>query len=351
MMKSIKIGNRKIGQGEPAFIVAEVSGNHNGDIERAMRIIDAAADAGADAVKLQTYTADTMTLKSDAPYFKIRSKNPEWNGKTLHELYTWAQTPWEWHKELFAHAKARGLVCFSTPFDETAVDFLEGLKVSLYKVASFEIVDIPLLEKIGKTKRPVIMSRGMATLDEIALALKTLKKAGAPCVAVLQCISEYPAKAEDMHLSNIPDIAKRFKVETGLSDHSLSNDVVVAAVALGARIIEKHLTLRRADGGPDAAFSLEPHEFKRMVESVRETEKAIGLPWYERSKGEKENIVFRRSLFAMKDIAKGEKFTKENVRSIRPGNGLPPKELARVLKRRASEVIKRGEPLRENLLA
>lgn len=346
-----KAGNKKIGRGRPVLMVAEVSGNHSGDIERAKRIIDAAADAGADAVKLQTYTADTMTLQSDAPYFKIRSKNPEWNGKTLHELYAWAQTPWEWHAKLFAHARTRGLMYFSTPFDETAVDFLETLKVPLYKVASFEIVDIPLLERIGKTKKPVIMSRGMATLKELSLALKTLKKAGAPRVAVLQCVSEYPAKSEDMHLSNIPDITKRFKVEAGLSDHTLSNDVVVAAVALGARIIEKHLTLKRADGGPDAAFSLEPHEFKRMVDSVRETEKAIGKPSYERTKGEKENIVFRRSLFAVKDIRKGERFTKDAVRSIRPGHGLAPKELNRVLTKRAARDIKRGEPLSGRLLA
>ncbi|TSC87207.1 MAG: N-acetylneuraminate synthase [Parcubacteria group bacterium Gr01-1014_8] len=345
-----KIGQRDIGRGAPVFIVAEVSGNHNGDIKRALDIIDAAADAGADAVKLQTYTPDTMTIDSDLPYFKVHSKNSKWDGKTLYELYAWAQTPWEWHEKLFARAKRRGLICFSTPFDETAVDFLEKLSQPVYKVASFEVVDIPLLERIGKTKKPVIMSRGMATTSELSLALKTLKKAGAPSVAVLQCVSEYPAKPEDMHLSNIPDIEKRFKVVAGLSDHTLSNDTVVAAVALGACIIEKHLTLRRADGGPDASFSLEPHEFKELVASVREVERAIGKPSFERSKGEVANLAFRRSLFAVKDIAKGERFTSQNVRSIRPGHGLAPKELTRVLKKRAAKNIKRGEPLSLRLL-
>ena len=345
-----KAGKRSIGHGHPVFIVAEISGNHNGDIKRALAIIDAAADAGADAVKLQTYTADTVTIDSDLPYFKIKSKNKEWRGKTLYQLYTWAHTPWEWHKELFAHGRKRGLLCFSTPFDETAVDFLEKLKVPAYKVASFEIVDIPLLERIGRTKKPVIMSRGMATLDEIRLAMRTLKKAGTKDIVLLHCVSAYPAKPEEMNIATIPDLAKRFNISVGLSDHTLSNDVAVAAVALGARIIEKHLTLSRADGGPDASFSLEPQEFKRLVASVREVERAIGRPSYERSKGESENIIFRRSLFVVKDIKKGEKFTKKNVRSIRPGNGLPPKLYPSVLGKRAVKNIKRATPLSRRLI-
>lgn len=343
-----KIGARKIGDGEPVFIVAEISGNHNGNIKRALRIIDAAAAAGVDAVKLQTYTPDTLTIKSDAKPFRVT-----WKGKhrTLYDLYKEASTPWEWHKKLFAHAKKRGLICFSTPFDDTSVDFLEELKQPIYKVASFEIVDIPLLERIGKTKKPVIMSRGMASIGEIKLAIKTLKKFGTPEVILLQCVSAYPAKAEDMNLSIIPDLKKRFKVLAGLSDHSLSHDVAVAAVALGACVIEKHITLARADGGPDAAFSLEPKEFAALVRSVRLVEKAIGTPSYKRSESEKENIVFRKSLYVVKNIKKGGKFTPDNVRSIRPGNGLPPKFYREVLGKRAAKDIARATPLHRNLIA
>lgn len=344
------IGGRNIGDGEPVFIVAEVSGNHNGDIRRALKIIDAAADAGVDAVKLQTYTPDTMTIDSDREEFIVRS-NPAWRGKTLYQLYGEASTPWAWHKKLFAHAKKRGLICFSTPFDTSSVDFLENLKQPIYKVASFEVVDIPLLECIGKTKKPVIMSRGMASIDEIKLAIKTLKKFGTPEVILLQCVSAYPAKPENMNLSMIPDLRKRFKVLTGLSDHSLSHDVAVAAVALGACVIEKHITLARADGGPDAAFSLEPREFAELVTSVRLVERAIGTPSYKRSESEKENIMFRKSLYVVRNIKKGEKFSPDNVRSIRPGNGLAPKFYREVLGKRAAKDIARATPLRRNVIA
>lgn len=324
------------------FIVAELSGNHNGDIKRAMHLIDAAAEVGADAVKLQTYTPDTITMDSDTEPFLIT-----WKGKrrTLYDLYGEAHTPWKWHKQLFAHAKKRGLVCFSTPFDTTAVDFLETLGNPIYKVASFEVVDIPLLEAIGKTKKPVIMSRGIATPEELSLAITTLKKFGTKDLTVLQCISAYPAEPQEMHLANIPDIKKRYKVATGLSDHTLSHDVVIAAVALGARIIEKHLTLRRADGGPDAAFSLEPREFKDMVVSVRTVEHAIGTPSYTRSASERGMVTFRKSLFVVRDIKKGERFTKGNVRSIRPGNGLMPKHYRDILGKRATMNTKRATPL------
>ncbi|KKW18071.1 MAG: Pseudaminic acid synthase [Candidatus Kaiserbacteria bacterium GW2011_GWA1_50_28] len=345
-----KFGSRKLGLGQPVFIVAELSGNHNGDIERAKRIIDAARDAGADAVKFQTYTPDTMTIDTDAPEFVVKT-NAAWRGKTLYELYSEAYTPWEWHKELFAHAKKRGLVYFSTPFDETAVDFLETLKVPLYKVASFEIVDIPLLGRIGKTRKPVIMSRGMASIDDIKLAIKTLKKFGTPEIILLQCVSAYPARPEDMNLSMIPDLRKRFKVLSGLSDHSLSHDVAVASVALGACVIEKHLTLTRADGGSDAAFSLEPQEFIELVKSIRLVEQAMGTPSYKLLKGEKENIRFRKSLYVVRDIKKGEKFTKGNVRSIRPGYGLAPKFYSRVIGKCATRDIKRATPLSLGLLA
>lgn len=333
---------------ESVYIVAELSGNHNGDIKRALRIIDAAADADADAVKLQTYTPETITIDSDAKPFMLT-----WKGKrrTLYDLYGEASTPWEWHEKLFAHAKKRGLACFSTPFDKTAVAFLEKLHTPIYKVASFEVVDIPLLEAIGKTKKPVIMSRGMATPGELSLAIRTLRKFGTKDLTVLQCVSAYPAESKDMHLANIPDIQKRYAVAVGLSDHTLSHDVAVASVALGARVIEKHLTLRRADGGPDASFSLEPEEFKAMVDSVRAVEQAIGVPFYGRSKGEKINAAFRKSLFVVKDMKKGEVFTKETVRSIRPGNGMAPKFYRSILGTRAARDIKRATPLRKGLIA
>ncbi len=348
MLKTIHIGKREIGVGKPVFIVAEMSGNHNHDIKRALHIIDAAADAGVDAIKLQTYTPGTITIDSDTKPFMVT-----WKGKrrTLYDLYGEAYTPWEWHKKLFAHAKKRGLICFSTPFDNSSVDFLEKLKQPIYKIASFELVDIPLLERIGKTNKPVIMSRGMASFDEIVLAVKTLRRSGTSEIILLQCVSSYPAKPEDMNLATIPDLKKRLKVLSGLSDHTLSHDVAVASVALGACVVEKHITLARADGGPDAAFSLESQEFAELVKSVRLVEKAIGVPTYSRSKSEKENIVFRRSLFIVEDIKKGERFTVRNVRSIRPGNGLPSKFYKSILGKRAERDIKRATPLSWQLVA
>ncbi len=346
----MRIDRREVGHGSPVFIVAELSGNHGGRIAHAKRIIDAAAKAGADAVKLQTYTPDTITIDSDRPEFVIKSRNKAWRGKTLHQLYGEATTPWAWHKELFAHAKKRGLICFSTPFDQTAVTFLEKLNTPVHKVASFEVVDIPLLEAVGKTKKPVIISRGMSTLKELALAVKTLKKFGTKDIVILQCISAYPAEANEMHLANIPDLRKRFGVMTGLSDHSQSNDVAVAATALGACVIEKHLTLQRKDGGPDAAFSLEPREFAALVRSVREVEVAVGKPSYTLGKREKENLIFRKSLFVVEDIKKGERFTPKNVRSIRPGNGMAPKFYRSILGKRATRDIKRATPLSKKLV-
>ena len=344
----MRIGKRTIGQGQPVFIVAEISGNHNGDIKRAIEIIDAAADAGADAIKLQTYTPDTITLDSDTKPFRVT-----WKGKhrTLYDLYGEAYTPWEWHAKLFAHAKKRGMLCFSTPFDSTAVEFLEKLHTPCHKVASFEVVDIPLLEAIGKTKKPVIMSRGMASIAELTLAIQTLRKFGTKDIVLLHCVSAYPANPADMHLSTIPDMRKRFGVPVGLSDHTLGTDVSVAAVALGACVLEKHLTLRRADGGPDASFSLEPKEFAALVQSVRIVEAALGSPSYTQSKDEKKMSAFRKSLFVVKDIKKGERFTSENVRSIRPGDGMEPKFYRSILGKRAARDIKRATPLRKSLLA
>ncbi len=341
----IKIKGKKINLGKDrVFIVAELSGNHNQDFNKALEIIDAAAKAGVDAIKLQTYTANTITIDSDKKYFKIRVNNA-WKGQTLHSLYTKAHTPWQWQPKLKKYAEAKGLICFSTPFDNTAVDFLEKMNVSLYKVASFEVVDIPLLKKIGATKKPVIMSRGMATQDEIRLAIKTLKKAGCPAVALLHCVSSYPAVAEEMNLKTIPDMAKRFKTVVGLSDHTLGTTVSLGAVALGASIIEKHVTWCRSEGGPDAEFSLEPEELKNLVISIRALEKALGRPTYGSKNKESENIIFRKSLFVVQDIKKGDLFTYKNVRSIRPGHGLAPKYLEKILGKKATLNIEKGTPL------
>lgn len=341
------IGKKKVGKGLPVFVVAELSANHNQDIARAFELIDKAADAGADAIKLQTYTPDTITLNADTPDFMVK-----WQGKDrrLYDLYKEAYTPWDWHEELFRHAHLRGLECFSSPFDTTAVDFLETLDTPAYKVASFEVVDIPLLQAIGKTKKPVIMSRGMATLEELGLACDVLRAAGTTDIIILQCVSAYPAKPEDMHLMNIPDLAKRFHVAAGLSDHTLTNDSAIAAVALGACFIEKHFTLDRSHGGPDSEFSLQPNEFKALVQSIRTVEKALGVPYYELANDEKALKQFRKSLFAAKDIKAGEVFTKENVRSVRPGSGLATKYYHQVLGSHATQDIPFATPLSWDLI-
>jgi len=343
----IKAETHTIGPGQPVFMIAEMSGNHNRDLARAHAIIDAAADAGADALKLQTYTADTITLNSDRPEFSLT-----WQGKTrtLYELYQEGTTPWEWHAELFAHARERGMVPFSSPFDLTAVDFLEGLQTALYKVASFEVVDIPLLEAIGKTGKPVIMSRGMSTFEELDLALKTLREFGTEDIIILQCVSAYPARPEDMNLTMIPYIAERFGVMAGLSDHTLTNDSAVAAVALGARVIEKHMTYARAEGGVDSEFSLEPAEFATLVQSVRVVESALGKPSDTRGERESGEARFRKSLFAAANISKGEVFTEKNVRSVRPSTGLPPKYYRQILGKRAVEDISFATPLAWTLI-
>lgn len=352
-MKNIVIktpkGERVIGPGQPVFIVADMSGNHNQDIKKAYKIIDAAAKAGADAIKLQTYTPDTLTIDSDKKYFQIRV-NKAWAGESLYSLYKKAYTPWGWQPKLKKYAESKGLLFFSTPFDETAVDFLEKLDVKLYKVASFEIVDTPLLRRIGKTKKPVILSRGMASISEIKLAIKTLRSFGCPAIAVLHCISSYPAKPEEMNLAIVKDIPRKFNVISGLSDHTLGITTSITSVPLGACIIEKHLTISRAEGGPDTGFSLEPKEFKELVRAVREVEAAIGKPTYKMGKEESKNIVFRRSLFAVQNIKKGEKITRQNIRSIRPGYGLAPKYLDKVIGKATVKKIQKGTPLSWNLL-
>lgn len=344
MKTTFSLGKRIVGEDRPCFIVAELSGNHKQDINRAFKLIDAAVAAGVDAVKLQTYTPDTLTINSNKKWFRIGKANA-WAGQTLYDLYKTAYTPWEWHPKLFAYAEKKGLIIFSTPFDVTAVDFLEKLNTPLYKISSFETIDLELLKQVGQTKKPVIVSRGLASITETQLAVTTLKKSGAPAVTVLHCVSSYPATLEQMNVATVADIKKRFKVIPGLSDHSLGLTASVTAVALGAKIIEKHLTLSRKEGGPDWAFSLEPYELKELVQEIRNVEKAIGKPTYKPDKREAENIVFRRSLFVVKNVRKGDRFTNINVRSIRPGYGLLPKYLDEVVGKRARRDIERGTPL------
>lgn len=328
---------------ERTFIIAELSANHNGRVERAEALVRAAADAGADAVKLQTYTADTLTIPCANKYFRI--KGTLWEGKTLYELYQEAAMPWEWQPRLKAFANDLGMDCFSTPFDATAVDFLESMDVPCHKVASFEVVDIPLLKKIASTGKPVIMSTGMASLTEIDEAVTTLRENGTKELALLKCTSAYPASPEEANLRTIPHLAQAFNCIAGLSDHTLGSAVAIGAVTVGARIIEKHFTLARADGGPDSAFSMEPQEFKQMVQDIRIAEKALGTVCYELTPEQKNSIVFRRSLFVVKDITIGDVFTEENVRSIRPGNGLHPRYYQLILNKRSRCDIPAGTPL------
>jgi N-acetylneuraminate synthase len=340
----MKIGRRSIGREEPVYIVAELSANHNRNFEDAVRIVCAAKDAGADAVKLQTYTPDTITIASDREEFRVGG-GTIWDGRTLHDLYAEACTPWDWQPRLKQVADDLGIDLFSSAFDATAVDFLEEMGVLAHKVASFELVDIPLIQKMARTGKPLIMSTGMATVEEIEEALQSARAAGATQIALLKCTSAYPAPAEEMNLLTIPEMARRFAVPVGLSDHTMGIAVPVAAVALGACIIEKHLTLSRSAPGPDSAFSLEPQEFKAMVEAVRTAEKALGTVNFGASAREQGSRAFRRSLFVVEDVKPGETFTAANVRSIRPGHGLHPRHLRDVLGKPAAQGVKRGTPL------
>jgi pseudaminic acid synthase len=343
------IGGRTIGCGHPVYIVAELSANHNQDFDQAVRIIHAAKDAGADAVKIQTYTADTITLRSDKKYFKVAG-GTLWDGRSLHDLYQEAFTPWEWQPKLKEIADGLGMHLFSSAFDDSAVDFLEKMNVPAHKVASFELVDIGLIRKMASTGKPIILSTGMASEEEISEAVEAARGAGATQIALLKCTSAYPAPPEEANLLTIPALARRFNCPVGLSDHTMAVAVPVAAVALGASIIEKHLCLRRADGGPDAAFSLEPEEFKAMVEAVRTAEKALGTVQFSPGPREVNSRKFRRSLFAVEDIRKGELFSKDNVRSIRPSDGLHPRHFNEVLGKRAACDVERGTPLNWSLV-
>jgi len=347
MEPHIVINGRRIGRHEPVYIVAELSANHNQIFEQAVSLIHAAKDAGVDAVKLQTYTPDTITIDCDNEYFRIQGTL--WDGQRLYDLYGKAFTPWDWQPKLKALANGMGLDLFSAPFDETAVDFLENMNVPVYKIASFEIVHLPLIRKVAQTGKPVILSTGMATQSEIGEAVEILRQHGSPMV-LLKCTSAYPALPEEMNLSTIPDLAKAFRVPVGLSDHTMDIAVPVAAVALGACVVEKHLTLSRAVPGPDSAFSLEPKEFEEMVEAVRTAEKALGKVHYGVTEHEPESRSLRRSLFVVRDMKNGEKFTSETVRSIRPGHGLSTRYLEDILGRAASCDIKRGTPLTWNLV-
>jgi pseudaminic acid synthase len=345
MEQIITINNKKIGGENPTFIIAEMSANHLQDYDRAVEIIKKAKWAGVDAIKLQTYTPNTITLDCDNEYFQIK-QGTIWDGTTLHKLYQEAYTPWEWQPKLKKIAEDIGLVCFSSPFDNTSVDFLEEMKVPAYKVASFEITDIPFIEYIASKGKPMIISTGIATLSDIEEAVNACKRMGNNQIALLKCTSSYPAPVEDANLRTIPNIAETFDVIAGLSDHTLGSEVAIAAVALGAKIIEKHFTLKRLDGGPDAKFSMEPYEFKQMVEDIRNVEKALGSVNYNLTEKQIKSREHSRSLFVVKDIKKGEVFTQENVKSIRPGFGLPTKYIKDVLGKKAKVDLKKGTPIK-----
>lgn len=341
-MNTIKIGKHIIGNNHKPFIIAEMSGNHNQSLERAFELVDAAAAAGAHALKLQTYTADTITMEGA---YTIQDKNSLWNGKELYDLYKQAYTPWEWHKPIFDRAKEKGMEAFSSPFDETAVDFLESLNVPAYKIASFENTHHPLLKKVAATGKPVIVSTGVSTMQDIEESVAVLKKAGCKDIVLLKCTSTYPATPENTNLLTIPDMMNKYQCTIGLSDHTMGTGVSVAAVALGARVIEKHFTLRRADGGVDSAFSLEPEELKALVTESERAFLALGKVQYGIQPAEEKSMFFKRSIYISKDIKKGEIFSPSNLKIIRPANGLEPKYWDEVIGKTAAKDLKAGQPL------
>jgi len=338
-----KIGEKEIGENKPTFIIAELSANHMNDFDIAVKTIEAIAEAGADAVKFQTFTPDTITIDCDNEYFQIK-QGTVWDGQVLHELYEDAYMPWDWQPKLKKIAEDLGLIVFSSPFDKTSVDFLEDMGVPAYKIASFEITDIPLIEYVASKGKPIIISTGIASLEDIELAVKTCLDAGNDEIALLKCTSSYPAPLDEINLNTIPDIQDKFDVTVGLSDHTLGGEVSTAAVAVGADIIEKHFILDRNMGGPDCEFSMEPDEFKQMVDSIRNVEKALGTVSYELSDKMKANREFSRSLFVVADMKKGDIITEDNVRSIRPGFGLHPKYLNSILGKKVNKNLKKGTP-------
>lgn len=344
-MKQFRINGRSIASGQPTYVIAEISANHNHSYDNTVALIEAAKQAGADAIKLQTYTADTLTIDCDQSHFQI-SQGTIWDGQTLHQLYSDAAMPWDWQPKLKTVAKSLGMDLFSSPFDASAVEFLESMDVCAYKIASFEIVDTGLLAAVAKTGKPVIVSTGMATEEDIHTAVRTLRENGCDQICLLKCTSSYPAPPESMNLKTIGVMQTSFGIETvGLSDHTRCNHAAIASVALGASVIEKHITLDRSAGGPDSSFSLEPHEFAEMVASVRTVEAAMGQVHFGPTKFDAANVAFRRSLFAVEDIKSGEPFSLKNVRSIRPGQGIAPKHLPDLINRRAANEIPRGTPI------
>lgn len=350
MRKDIKIGDIVIGNGHKPFIIAEMSGNHNQSLEKALEIIDVAAATGAHAIKLQTYTADTLTIDVSHDEFCIKDPNSLWKERNLYELYQEAYTPWEWHKALFTRAKEKGMLCFSTPFDDTSVDFLEALGVEVYKIASFENNHLPLLRKVAQTGKPVIMSTGISTLADIEIAVKTLRDNGCKDLVLLKCTSTYPATPENTNIITIPHMADLFDCHVGLSDHTLGVGVAVSSVALGARVIEKHFTIDRSEGGVDSAFSLEPAEFKMLVEESERAFLSIGKVTYGIMEIEKNSKMFKRSIYIVNDMEEGEIFTEENIRIIRPGLGLEPKYFDIMIGKKINKAAKRGTALSFDLI-
>ncbi len=347
---SFRLGGRIIGPSAPPFIIAEMSGNHNHSLDRALAIVDAAADAGAHAIKIQTYTADTLTLDVSGGEFDISDPNSLWAGRSLHELYEEAHTPWEWHGAIFDRARERGLIAFSTPFDDTAVDFLETFDSPCYKIASFENTHLPLIRKVAGTGKPIIMSTGMATEEELAEAVATARDAGCENLVLLKCTSTYPSSPENSNLLTIPDMRERFGCQVGLSDHSMGLGVSVAAVALGATVIEKHFTIARADGGVDSAFSMEPGELAELVTETERAWQAMGTVLYGLTEAEAASVQFRRSLYVSEDMRAGDIFTAGNLRVVRPGHGLAPKHYDEILGRRVTRDAAKGTPLSWDLV-
>ncbi|MGH8616792.1 MAG: pseudaminic acid synthase [Burkholderiales bacterium] len=349
-MQPIVIGERRVGPDEPPFVIAEMSGNHNQSLDRALALVDAAAEAGAHALKIQTYTAETMTLDLAEREFSIRDAGSLWEGKSLYKLYQEAYTPWEWHGPIFERCRRNGMLGFSTPFDDTAVQFLKTLDVPCYKIASFENIDLPLIRKCAATGKPLIISTGMASLSELEDAVKAAREGGCQQLVLLKCTSTYPAEPDNSHIRTIPHLRELFGCEVGLSDHTMGVGVAVASVALGASVVEKHFTLRRSDGGVDSAFSLEPAELKSLVVETERAWRGLGRVRYGPTKAEEASLQYRRSLYIVRDLREGDVLTAENVRAIRPGLGLPPKWIDQVLGKKIHRDIARGTPLTLDLL-
>lgn len=349
-MSMIEIGGRLVGPGQPPFVIAEMSGNHNQSLARALEIVEAAAQSGAHALKLQTYTADTMTLDISEGEFFINDPKSLWKGSSLYQLYQEAHTPWDWHQPIFERCRKLGMICFSTPFDDTSVNFLESLDVPCYKIASFENTDLPLIRKVAATGKPMIISTGMATVAELDETVRAAREAGCTGLILLKCTSTYPSTPENTNIRTIPHMRELFDVQVGLSDHSMGTGVAVAAVALGATVIEKHFTLRRSDGGVDASFSLEPEEMQSLVLETERAWQSLGSVTYGPSEKELKSLVFRRSLYVTRDMAEGEAFTADNLRAIRPGLGLPPKFLEVLLGKKAARKVVKGTPVSWSLL-